>query len=49
VLAAPNLFFGPATRPLPQLPLGVDERGALIALGDFSAPVGPAFWDRGKP
>jgi ubiquinol-cytochrome c reductase iron-sulfur subunit len=34
--------FGPATRPLPQLPLGVDGRGYLIALGDFSQPVGPA-------
>src|SRR4029453_12876161 len=38
-------FFGPAARPLPQLPLGVDEQGVLIATGDFSAPVGPAFWD----
>jgi ubiquinol-cytochrome c reductase iron-sulfur subunit len=39
-------FFGPAARPLPQLPLGVDEEGMLIALGDFYEPVGPAFWDR---
>ena len=38
-------FFGPAARPLPQLPLGVDEDGILVAEGDFSAPVGPAFWD----
>jgi ubiquinol-cytochrome c reductase iron-sulfur subunit len=41
-------FFGPAARPLPQLPLGVDEEGVLIALGDFPEPVGPAFWDRNK-
>jgi ubiquinol-cytochrome c reductase iron-sulfur subunit len=34
--------FGPAARPLPQLPLGVDEEGYLIALGDFTQPVGPA-------
>jgi ubiquinol-cytochrome c reductase iron-sulfur subunit len=39
-------FFGPAARPLPQLPLGVDNDGVLIALGDFYEPVGPAFWDR---
>jgi ubiquinol-cytochrome c reductase iron-sulfur subunit len=49
VLDGAEPFFGPAARPLPQLPLGVDEQGVLIALGDFSAPVGPAFWDRGKP
>jgi quinol---cytochrome c reductase iron-sulfur subunit len=43
-------FFGPAARPLPQLPLSVDEEGMLIAQGDFYEPVGPAFWDmnRGK-
>jgi ubiquinol-cytochrome c reductase iron-sulfur subunit len=41
-------FFGPAARPLPQLPLGVDDQGVLIAQGDFTEPVGPAFWDRGR-
>ena len=41
-------FFGPAARPLPQLPLGVDEEGILVAQGDFPEPVGPAFWDRGN-
>ncbi len=35
--------FGPAARALPQLPLGVDEDGVLIALGDFHDQVGPAF------
>jgi ubiquinol-cytochrome c reductase iron-sulfur subunit len=34
--------FGPAARPLPQLPMGVDAQGFLIALGDFTQPVGPA-------
>lgn len=39
--------FGPATRSLPQLPLGVDGDGFLIARGDYSDPVGPAWWSRG--
>lgn len=39
---------GPATRPLPQLPVGIDESGYLIALGDFPEPIGPGFWDRGR-
>lgn len=38
--------FGPATRSLPQLPITVDERGYLVATGDFREPVGPAFWER---
>jgi ubiquinol-cytochrome c reductase iron-sulfur subunit len=37
--------FGPAARPLPQLPLDVNEEGYLVAQGDFSAPVGPSFWN----
>ena len=41
-------FFGPAARPLPQLPLAVDQEGVLVAQGDFYEPVGPAFWDRGR-
>jgi ubiquinol-cytochrome c reductase iron-sulfur subunit len=41
-------FFGPAARPLPQLLLGVDEEGVLVAQGDFTEPVGPAFWNRGR-
>ncbi|MDP9022322.1 MAG: Rieske 2Fe-2S domain-containing protein [Actinomycetota bacterium] len=36
---------GPTTRPLPQLPLGTDDAGFLVALGDFEAPVGPEFWN----
>jgi ubiquinol-cytochrome c reductase iron-sulfur subunit len=41
-------FFGPAARPLPQLPLGVDEERVLVAQGDFTDPVGPAFWDMNR-
>jgi ubiquinol-cytochrome c reductase iron-sulfur subunit len=37
---------GPAPRPLPQLPLGVDAEGYLVARGDFNAPVGPDDWYR---
>jgi ubiquinol-cytochrome c reductase iron-sulfur subunit len=41
-------IFGPAARSLPQLPLAADADGFLIATGDFSDPVGPGFWDRGR-
>jgi ubiquinol-cytochrome c reductase iron-sulfur subunit len=39
-------IFGPGTRPLPQLPITVNEEGYLVATGDFAEPVGPAFWER---
>ena len=42
------VIFGPAARPLPQLPLGVDAEGYLIATDDFQEPVGPSFWERGE-
>jgi ubiquinol-cytochrome c reductase iron-sulfur subunit len=38
---------GPATRPLPQLPLEVDGQGFLRAQHDFDEPVGPGFWNEG--
>jgi ubiquinol-cytochrome c reductase iron-sulfur subunit len=38
-------IFGPATRPLPQLPITVNDEGYLVATGDFNEPVGPAFWE----
>ena len=41
-----RVVFGPATRPLPQLPIGVDSQGFLIATGPFQEPVGPSFWER---
>jgi ubiquinol-cytochrome c reductase iron-sulfur subunit len=37
---------GPATRALPQLPIGVDQDGLLVARGDFSEAPGPGFWWR---
>jgi ubiquinol-cytochrome c reductase iron-sulfur subunit len=37
--------FGPAVRPLPQLPIRIDPDGSIVALGDFTGPVGPDFWD----
>ena len=40
--------FGPAARPLPQLPITVNDEGYLVATGDFDGPVGPAFWEHGE-
>ncbi|HEY9522859.1 MAG TPA: Rieske 2Fe-2S domain-containing protein [Thermopolyspora sp.] len=42
-----RVIFGPAARPLPQLPIAVDGEGYLIAQSDFNVPVGPSFWERG--
>jgi ubiquinol-cytochrome c reductase iron-sulfur subunit len=39
-------IFGPATRPLPQLPISVDQEGYFIATGDFNEAIGPGFWER---
>lgn len=38
--------FGPAPRPLPQLPLYVDSSGFLRSQRGFGQPVGPGFWER---
>lgn len=38
--------FGPAARPLAQLPIAVDDQGYLYARSDFIEPVGPGFWER---
>ncbi len=43
-----KVIFGPATRPLPQLPMTVDAEGFLVAKSDFTEPVGPSFWERGN-
>lgn len=41
-----EVIFGPAKRPLPQLPITVDDEGYLVARSDFTEPVGPSFWER---
>jgi ubiquinol-cytochrome c reductase iron-sulfur subunit len=50
VLEDAKPVFGPATRSLPKLPLGVeigdDGRQYFVALGDFPEPIGPGFWER---
>jgi len=43
-----KVIFGPASRPLPQLPIAIDEEGYLVAQSDFLEPVGPSFWEREK-
>jgi quinol---cytochrome c reductase iron-sulfur subunit len=42
-----KVIFGPAPRPLPQLPITVDSEGYLVAQSDFTVPVGPSFWEMG--
>jgi ubiquinol-cytochrome c reductase iron-sulfur subunit len=45
-----RVIYGPAGRPLPQLPLEVDADGNLRAGGNYSARVGPGWWNvRSKP
>ncbi|WP_425956871.1 Rieske 2Fe-2S domain-containing protein [Xylanimonas sp. McL0601] len=43
-----KVVFGPARRPLPQLPITVDDEGYLVAEDDFSEPIGPSYWERLK-
>ena len=38
-----QVVFGPARRAVPQLEIGLDEEGYLIAMGDFTVPIGPSF------
>jgi ubiquinol-cytochrome c reductase iron-sulfur subunit len=45
VLNGAQPVYGPAARALPQLPIEIDPDGTMRALGDFTAPVGPSFWD----
>jgi ubiquinol-cytochrome c reductase iron-sulfur subunit len=46
VLDSCRPIFGPATRPLPQLPIGVDDEGYFVAKSDYLEAIGPAFWER---
>ncbi|MFI6129024.1 ubiquinol-cytochrome c reductase iron-sulfur subunit [Micromonospora sp. NPDC051141] len=39
-------IFGPANRPLPQLPIEVDEEGFFVARSDYTETIGPDFWER---
>ena len=48
VLDGARPTFGPAARPLPQLPIQLQPDGTFIALGDFPEPVGPSFWNMGR-
>ena len=38
-------IFGPASRRLPMLPLGVED-GFLVAESDYKEPTGPSYWER---
>jgi len=42
-----EVVFGPAKRPLPQLPITVDDEGYLVASDGFGEAIGPSFWERG--
>jgi ubiquinol-cytochrome c reductase iron-sulfur subunit len=46
VLNGAQPFFGPAARPLPQLPITLQADGTFVAQGDYPEPIGPAFWNR---
>jgi ubiquinol-cytochrome c reductase iron-sulfur subunit len=39
-----RVLFGPAGRPLPQLPLAIGGDGTLTAAGGFSGAIGPSWW-----
>jgi ubiquinol-cytochrome c reductase iron-sulfur subunit len=45
VLDGAKPVYGPAPRPLPQLPISIEDDGTIRATGDFTEPVGPSFWD----
>jgi ubiquinol-cytochrome c reductase iron-sulfur subunit len=44
VRQAAKPVFGPAARPLAQLPLAIAPDGTLVAAGPLSGSVGPAWW-----
>jgi ubiquinol-cytochrome c reductase iron-sulfur subunit len=44
VRRAAKPIFGPAARPLPQLPLMIAGDGTLVAAGPLSGSVGPSWW-----
>jgi ubiquinol-cytochrome c reductase iron-sulfur subunit len=38
--------FGPAARPLPQLPIELDDQGYFVARSDYIEAIGPSYWNR---
>jgi ubiquinol-cytochrome c reductase iron-sulfur subunit len=42
--AGGKVLFGPAGRPLPQLPLAIAADRTLRAAGELSTPAGPSWW-----
>lgn len=46
ILDGAQPVFGPAPRPLPQLPITADRRGYLRAQSPYQEPIGPGFWER---
>jgi ubiquinol-cytochrome c reductase iron-sulfur subunit len=46
VLRGAEPVFGPATRSLPQLPIEIDADGFVVAISDYTEPIGPSFWNR---
>lgn len=46
VLDGAQQVFGPAPRPLPQLPLYIDPQGYIRAQSPYDQPIGPGFWER---
>jgi ubiquinol-cytochrome c reductase iron-sulfur subunit len=44
-----SVIYGPAGRPLPQLPLMIDPAGELRAAGNFSGRVGPSWGNVRRP
>jgi ubiquinol-cytochrome c reductase iron-sulfur subunit len=44
VLHGADPVFGPAARPLPQLPLAIRADRTLVAAGPLSGSVGPSWW-----
>ena len=46
ILQGAQQVFGPAPRPLPQLPLMIDSQGWIRAQRGYDQPVGPGFWER---
>jgi ubiquinol-cytochrome c reductase iron-sulfur subunit len=48
VLDGARPVYGPAPKPLPQLPIEIGDDHVLRATGDFTAPVGPSYWNLGE-